>query len=136
MEYDAEDNLGHLKSEMELEDEHRNFDNQRLKWIAEISESIGRLYTNLNSLNRNIESVNVVGKQFENVYDLWSKFEQVIGAQPAAGHPSSNEHSQHAFAAQSQPTLHSSTSSAAALEASIEFPHAQPSPGGETTKRG
>lgn len=36
-------------------------------------KSIGKLYTNLNALNRNIESVNLVGSQFENVYSLWSK---------------------------------------------------------------
>ncbi|KAH9465170.1 hypothetical protein MJO28_006949 [Puccinia striiformis f. sp. tritici] len=60
-----------------LED-HTQFDNERLKWIAEIAESIGRYSTHLNALNRNIESLNLVGKQFENVNSLWSKFEQVI----------------------------------------------------------
>ncbi|OAV97713.1 hypothetical protein PTTG_25939 [Puccinia triticina 1-1 BBBD Race 1] len=59
-------------------EDHSHFDSQRLKSIAEISESIGKLYTNLNALNRNIGSVNLVGRQFENVYHLWSKFEEVI----------------------------------------------------------
>lgn len=76
-------------SDLELEEDyhHSSFDNERLKWIAEISESIGKLYTNLNALNRNIESVNLVGRQFENVYNLWSKFEQVISVPPTHDNP-------------------------------------------------
>lgn len=44
----------------------------------------------MNALNRNIESVNLVGSQFENVYNLWSKFEQVMSVPsvPVDGSPS------------------------------------------------
>lgn len=38
-----------------------------------VVQSLGRLLTNVNALNRNIEAANLVGKQFDHPHTLWSK---------------------------------------------------------------
>ncbi|KAG0152321.1 hypothetical protein CROQUDRAFT_35195 [Cronartium quercuum f. sp. fusiforme G11] len=59
-------------------EDHTYFEEQKLKWLAETFESGGRLFTNINALNRSIESANLVGTQFATVYDLWSKLSMPI----------------------------------------------------------
>ncbi|KNZ56353.1 uncharacterized protein VP01_2425g2 [Puccinia sorghi] len=126
------------------EEDHSHFDNQRLKLIAEISESIGKLYTNLNALNRNIESVNLVGSQFENVYSLWSKFEQVISvpstsANESATNPMPQTEGSNAAALASS-GLATASGSGTVVDASVELPdpHLPPgvAPGGGLTSWG
>lgn len=42
-----------------------------------------QVLTNLNTLNRNLESAIAVGKEFESVEELWSRFEGVMGRSQA-----------------------------------------------------
>lgn len=71
-------------------EDHSQFEEEKLKWLAEIFESGGRFFTNINALNRSIESANLVGTQFETVHDLWSKYEQAVSksAAPSGDLPS------------------------------------------------
>ncbi|WAQ92061.1 hypothetical protein PtA15_15A457 [Puccinia triticina] len=129
----------------DYDEDHSHFDSQRLKWIAEISESIGKLYTNLNALNRNIESVNSVGRQFENVYNLWSKFEEVISV-PSASANSTSDATSPVQNVQTESTsggtllLTTSSNSGTVMESSVELrdPHLPPgvAPGGGMTSWG
>lgn len=41
--------------------------------------------TNLNRLNRSLESIVAVGNEFSSVEALWSTFEGVMGSQPPRG---------------------------------------------------
>ncbi|KAI8459735.1 hypothetical protein BY996DRAFT_6409929 [Phakopsora pachyrhizi] len=72
--------MGVEDEEEEMED-HSNFEAQRSKLIDKISDA--RVYNNLNALNRSVESVNLIGRQFHHVNDLWSKFEQVFTVPPS-----------------------------------------------------
>ncbi|KAH9818260.1 hypothetical protein DFH28DRAFT_888502 [Melampsora americana] len=54
-------------------EDHSQFEEEKVKWLAEIFESGGKFFTNINALNRSIESANLVGNQFETVHNLWSK---------------------------------------------------------------
>ncbi|KAK7204447.1 DASH complex subunit Dad1-domain-containing protein [Myxozyma melibiosi] len=50
------------------------FEKQRDALVAEISISLEHVLTNINTLNRALEGVIVVGKEFESVSTLWSSF--------------------------------------------------------------
>ncbi|KAI5779078.1 DASH complex subunit Dad1-domain-containing protein [Geopyxis carbonaria] len=55
------------------------FEEQRAHLISEIGLAMEHVLMNLNTLNRNMEAVVAVGKEFESVESLWSKFEGVMG---------------------------------------------------------
>ena len=76
-----------------------DFERERDRLIGEISEASGpcrvsigiqtdqgtpqnlaKCVTSVNQLNRNIESVTIVGAGFEPVHHLWKQFETVMGA--------------------------------------------------------
>lgn len=49
--------------------------------MNEIAQSMDNFLTQLNRLNRNLESVIAVGTEFSNVEALWSRFESVADHQ-------------------------------------------------------
>ncbi|KAL7270720.1 Dolichyl-diphosphooligosaccharide-protein glycosyltransferase subunit dad1 [Rhizina undulata] len=55
------------------------FEQQRELLISEIALSLEHVLMNMNLLNRSLEGVITVGKEFESVEALWSQFENVIG---------------------------------------------------------
>jgi len=57
------------------------FHTQRTLLVHEIAASMDNLLTQLNRLNRGLESVIAVGNEFSSVEALWSQFEGVMGAQ-------------------------------------------------------
>ncbi|CAN6621043.1 DASH complex subunit Dad1p [Trichomonascus vanleenenianus] len=60
--------------------ERSYFEEQRDALLAEISINMEQVLANINTLNRSLESVVSVGKEFESMGDLWSQFYQ--GIQP------------------------------------------------------
>ncbi|KAK9467858.1 DASH complex subunit Dad1-domain-containing protein [Lipomyces arxii] len=50
------------------------FEKQRDALVAEIAVSLEHVLSNINTLNRSLEGVIVVGKEFESVSTLWSTF--------------------------------------------------------------
>lgn len=58
-------------SKLDLDMASSTFLRERERLVAEIAEGLGRLGSNLNALNRNIEAVGQVGEQFAPVADLW-----------------------------------------------------------------
>ncbi|KAI5806693.1 DASH complex subunit Dad1-domain-containing protein [Peziza echinospora] len=56
------------------------FELERARLVTEISLSLEHVLMNLNVLNRAMEGVTSVGKEFESVEMLWSQFEGVMGA--------------------------------------------------------
>lgn len=57
------------------------FHSQRAILVNEIAASLDTLLTQLNRLNRGLESVIAVGNEFSSVEALWSQFEGVMGIQ-------------------------------------------------------
>lgn len=57
------------------------FHAQRALLVNEIATSLDTLLTQLNRLNRGLESVIAVGNEFSSVEALWSQFEGVMGSQ-------------------------------------------------------
>lgn len=53
------------------------------------------IITNMNQLNRNLESVISVGKEFESVSTLWRSFHDVIGEDTTPLDKSTNGHENH-----------------------------------------
>ncbi|ODQ52536.1 hypothetical protein SAICODRAFT_30670 [Saitoella complicata NRRL Y-17804] len=47
------------------------FEKERARLVGEIGQSMEQIITNLNLLNRNLEGVVAVGKEFESVSTLW-----------------------------------------------------------------
>jgi len=58
------------------------FEQQREELITEIALSLEHVLMNMNLLNRSLEGVVAVGKEFEGVEALWSQFENVMGKNP------------------------------------------------------
>ncbi|EMR11164.1 hypothetical protein PNEG_00759 [Pneumocystis murina B123] len=54
------------------------FEKQRDVLIGQVAQSMEQIITNLNILNRNIESFITVGKEFESVSTLWKMFHDVL----------------------------------------------------------
>jgi len=54
------------------------FELQREALVNEIALSLEHVLMNINKLNRSLESVIVVGKEFDAVENLWSQFEGVM----------------------------------------------------------
>ncbi|KAF8435542.1 DASH complex subunit Dad1-domain-containing protein [Terfezia claveryi] len=61
------------------------FELERARLVTEISLSLDHVLMNLNLLNRSLEGVISVGKEFESVETLWSQFEGVIGSGAGGG---------------------------------------------------
>jgi len=57
------------------------FHQQRALLVSEIAQSLDTLLTQLNRLNRGLESVIAVGNEFSSVEALWSQFEGVMSSQ-------------------------------------------------------
>jgi len=55
------------------------FQTQRALLLSEIAQSMDSVLTNLNRLNRSLESIIAIGNEFGNVEALWSTFEGVMG---------------------------------------------------------
>ncbi|TGZ85159.1 hypothetical protein EX30DRAFT_337557 [Ascodesmis nigricans] len=55
------------------------FEQQRELLLTQIAATMEQVLTNMNTLNRNLESAIDVGKEFESVEELWSRFEGVMG---------------------------------------------------------
>ncbi|KAG4305091.1 hypothetical protein PORY_001261 [Pneumocystis oryctolagi] len=54
------------------------FEKQREALIGQVAHSMEQIITNLNILNRNMESFISVGKEFESVSTLWKMFHDVL----------------------------------------------------------
>ncbi|KAG4301010.1 hypothetical protein PCK1_002709 [Pneumocystis canis] len=54
------------------------FEKQREVLIGQVAQSMEQIITNLNILNRNMESFISVGKEFESVSTLWKIFHDVL----------------------------------------------------------
>jgi len=54
------------------------FEKQRDGLIGQITQSMEQIITNMNLLNRSIEGVIAVGKEFESVSTLWRSFHEVL----------------------------------------------------------
>lgn len=54
------------------------FEKQRDVLIGQVAQSMEQIITNLNILNRNMESFITVGKEFESVSTLWKMFHDVL----------------------------------------------------------
>ncbi|KTW28831.1 hypothetical protein T552_01460 [Pneumocystis carinii B80] len=59
-------------------DSHLLFEKQRDALIGQVAQSMEQIITNLNILNRNMESFIAVGKEFESVSTLWKMFHDVL----------------------------------------------------------
>jgi len=57
------------------------FDRERDRLVEEISSGFEELMTHTNVLNRKLEEVFGVGKEFKTVADLWGKFNDLIREQ-------------------------------------------------------
>ncbi|KAF8544025.1 DASH complex subunit Dad1, partial [Trichophaea hybrida] len=55
------------------------FEQQRAHLLSEISLAMEHVLMNMNTLNRNFESIIAVGREFEAVEALWTQFEGVMG---------------------------------------------------------
>lgn len=64
-----------------VEQTNSYFHTQRALLVNEIATSLDTLLTQLNRLNRGLESVIAVGNEFSSVEALWSQFEGVMGQQ-------------------------------------------------------
>ncbi|KAK9472331.1 DASH complex subunit Dad1-domain-containing protein [Dipodascopsis tothii] len=63
------------RNTMDAQDPDRTyFVRQRDALVSEISLSLEQVLTNLNTLNRSLETMITVGKEFESVSSLWSSF--------------------------------------------------------------
>ncbi|KAF2217301.1 hypothetical protein CERZMDRAFT_32650 [Cercospora zeae-maydis SCOH1-5] len=61
------------------------FEQQRTLLVQDIAaQSMEQVLQNINKLNRSLEGVIAVGNEFSQVEGLWSQFENVMGAKPAA----------------------------------------------------
>ncbi|RPB07709.1 DASH complex subunit Dad1 [Morchella conica CCBAS932] len=58
------------------------FELQRDQLVSEIALSLEHVLMNMNVLNRSLEGVIAVGKEFESVEALWSQFENVMAKNP------------------------------------------------------
>ncbi|CCX33114.1 DASH complex subunit Dad1-domain-containing protein [Pyronema domesticum] len=58
------------------------FEQQRLHLLGEINLAMEAVLSNMNTLNRNVESITAVGREFEAVERLWTQFESVRGKNP------------------------------------------------------
>ncbi|KAF8417078.1 DASH complex subunit Dad1-domain-containing protein [Tirmania nivea] len=61
------------------------FELERARLVTEISLSLDHVLMNLNLLNRSLEGIVSVGKEFESVETLWSQFEGVMGSGAGGG---------------------------------------------------
>ncbi|KAM0751624.1 hypothetical protein T439DRAFT_324813 [Meredithblackwellia eburnea MCA 4105] len=68
-----------------------DFKRDRDHLIAEIAENFAKCITSVNQLNRNIESVTIVGAGFEPVNNLWKQFENVMGEAKAGPKEQDNQ---------------------------------------------
>ncbi|KAL5339952.1 DASH complex subunit Dad1-domain-containing protein [Aspergillus crustosus] len=55
------------------------FEQQREELVREIAMGMEQVLQNMNRLNRNLESIIVVGNEFGSVEALWSQFENFMG---------------------------------------------------------
>jgi len=55
------------------------FQSQRILLVSEIAQSLDSVLTNLNRLNRSLESIIAVGNDFSSIEALWSTFEDAMG---------------------------------------------------------
>ncbi|KAI8640910.1 hypothetical protein BD408DRAFT_419009 [Parasitella parasitica] len=60
------------------------YEEDKAKLLEKVKFSLDQLQTNLNSINRNLESANAVGSQFQASSYLWSSFHKVIA--PSTDH--------------------------------------------------
>ncbi|SCU78747.1 LANO_0A03862g1_1 [Lachancea nothofagi CBS 11611] len=58
----------------DISDEDRYFIEQRDLVLQDIGQTMDSILNNLNGLNISLENFIAVGKEFESVSDLWSKF--------------------------------------------------------------
>ncbi|ORY87081.1 DASH complex subunit Dad1-domain-containing protein [Protomyces lactucae-debilis] len=60
------------------------FDKRRAVLISKIAEHMESLITGMNGLNRNLEAVISVGKEFQSVSTLWRCFHDVVSEDATA----------------------------------------------------
>lgn len=56
------------------------FEEERAKILEKALSGLDQISSNLNVLNRNIETINSIGTQFGAPAQLWSSFHKAIGA--------------------------------------------------------
>ncbi|OLL27083.1 DASH complex subunit DAD1 [Neolecta irregularis DAH-3] len=54
------------------------FEEKRDQLIGQISLNLEQIITNMNTLNRNFESITSIGREFESVAQLWKTFQDVL----------------------------------------------------------
>ncbi|ORZ20692.1 hypothetical protein BCR42DRAFT_409298 [Absidia repens] len=57
-----------------------NFEIERDKLMEKVSQGLGQLVGSLGDLNRNLETVNTIGKEFEAPANVWHQFHQSVMA--------------------------------------------------------
>lgn len=60
--------------------ERAQFEEEKAKILEKALAGLDQITSNLNVLNRNIETINSIGTQFEAPAQLWSSFHTAVGA--------------------------------------------------------
>lgn len=56
------------------------FEEDRAIMVEKVKSALDQLQANLNGLNRNLETMNAIGSQFEGPSHLWDSFHKTIAA--------------------------------------------------------
>ncbi|KAI8067914.1 hypothetical protein BC940DRAFT_299852 [Gongronella butleri] len=54
------------------------FEIDHAKLLEKVSQGLDQLSTNINHLNRNLETINTIGSEFEAPAYLWEEFHQAV----------------------------------------------------------
>lgn len=54
------------------------FEKERDTLLENVAQSLEQVITNMAHLNRNLETINTIGKDFDNVASLWREFHTAI----------------------------------------------------------
>ncbi|GAB5591927.1 Dolichyl-diphosphooligosaccharide-protein glycosyltransferase subunit dad1 [Umbelopsis nana] len=54
------------------------FERERDALLENVSQALEQVITNMAHLNRNLETINTIGKDFDNVASLWREFHTAI----------------------------------------------------------
>jgi hypothetical protein len=65
------------------------FEKERDALLENVSQGLEQVITNMAHLNRNLETINTIGKDFDNVASLWREFHTAIVTDSTA--PNGNE---------------------------------------------
>ncbi|EEB06722.1 DASH complex subunit Dad1 [Schizosaccharomyces japonicus yFS275] len=75
-------NMNIDEPEVDLTNESSTFERKRRQLILQISNNMHEIVNLLDVLNKNLESVNGVGKEFDKVASLWMSFHESVTNPP------------------------------------------------------